>query len=66
MKFNDYYPTVIREIEETLGEIDQTKITYFSIQSYKLQRQQSQYNDIQSYNTIIYDTMTYTVGWAEN
>ena len=29
MKFNDYYPTVLREIKETLGEIDQANITYF-------------------------------------
>ena len=38
MKFNDYYPTVLREIEETLGEIDQTKITYFLKQIMDAQR----------------------------
>ena len=38
MKFNDYYPTVLREIEETLGEIDQTKITYFVKQIMDAQR----------------------------
>ena len=27
MKFNDYYPTVLREIEETLGEIDKINIS---------------------------------------
>jgi len=29
MKFNDYYPTVLREIEETLGEVDITNISNF-------------------------------------
>ena len=38
MKFNDYYPTVLREIEETLGDIDQTKITYFLKQIMDAQR----------------------------
>ena len=38
MKFNDHYQTVLREIEETLGEIDQTKITYFLKQIMDAQR----------------------------
>ena len=32
MKFNDYYPTVLREIEETLGEVDKTNISNFVMQ----------------------------------
>jgi len=38
MTFNDYYPTVLREIEETLGDIDQTNITYFLKQIMDAQR----------------------------
>ena len=38
MKFNDYYPTVLREIKETLGEIDQANITYFLKQIMDAQR----------------------------
>ena len=38
MKFNDYYPTVLREIKETLGEIDQANITYFLKQLMDAQR----------------------------
>ena len=32
MKFNDYYPAVLKEIEETLGEIDETIISNFALQ----------------------------------
>ena len=38
MKFNDYYPTVLREIKETLGEIDQANIIYFLRQIMDAQR----------------------------
>ena len=38
MKFNDYYPTVLREIKETLGEIDQANIQYFLKQIMDAQR----------------------------
>ena len=32
MKFNDYYPAVLKEIEETLGEVDETIISNFALQ----------------------------------
>ena len=38
MKFNDYYHTVLGEIEETLRDIDQTNITYFLKQIMDAQR----------------------------
>ena len=30
MKFNDYYPTVLKEIEDTLGQVDETTISNFA------------------------------------
>ena len=38
MKFNDYSSTVLREIEETLRELDQSNITYFLKQIMDAQR----------------------------
>jgi len=38
MKFDDYYSTILREIKETLGEIDQTNITLFLKQIMNAQR----------------------------